>query len=183
MVENESPRIRRIRIGQLQFGNRLPGEVWKTTLGLENRLVRPGALTDNAVLLLCAIHPVHVVENGLRTFDVVANHTVANLLLRLPKDTRVPVLIWPQAKFASPQVSMLLSHLLFGLQAGQQSTILKLFDLLSASERESLSPDLKSRSGLERLSGVSRKYRLEEPEIIPAKDRQLSFGMEDDAGE
>lgn len=175
MVEIDEIKLRRVRVDQLRLSSRISAAIWSEALGLENRLLRPDALTEEAIQLLAATHPVHVVRSEEKNFDVVGNHAVANLLQRLSGKTRVAVLLWPNKRFAEPRLTIFLTYLFFGLQCGQQGTILGLYDSLSPSERLRLSQELRTRTGLERLSGVSRKFFVKAPTIISAKDRQLSF--------
>lgn len=172
-VKNSELSLRKVRVEQLRLSNRLSAKFWAQALDIESRLQIPEALTDDALKLLARLHPVHVVEScqGSKHFDVIANHAVANLALRLHPKSKLQVLVWSDKEIASPQESLFLSYLLFGLRAGQQRTVLRIFESLSQGQRDRLSPRLKSRSDLERLTGVSRKIRLKERAAISKEDQ------------
>ncbi|AMQ89614.1 hypothetical protein ASQ50_13400 [Marinobacter sp. LQ44] len=177
-MKNSGLTLRKVRVEQLRLSNRLSAKLWAQALDIESRLRSPKALTVDAIQLLARLHPVHVVDSdrGNRKFDVIANHAVANLALRLPLKSKLQVLVWSENEIASPQESMFLSYLLFGLGAGQQRAVLRLYESLTQGQRDRLSPRLKSRSDLERLTGVSRKIGLQDLAAI-AKDDQIGLGF------
>lgn len=172
---NISIKTRKIRVEQLRLSSRLSGRLWAEALGVENRLRAPESLTDQAIELIALIHPIHVRDAGDGQFDVVANHVVANLTQRLQRKTQVHVLVWQDSEIVPPQETLFLTYLLFGLSSGQNHTVLRLYELLSSAQKARISPHLRSRSGLERLTGVSRKITIEDRLKPIGKDNQMSL--------
>lgn len=174
-MRGTSVKTRKVPIEKLRLSGRLSSRLWVEALGIENRLRAPGALTNAALELIACLHPIHVTATGGGHYDVVANHVVANLLQRLPGKTPINVVVWPEKEVVSPKETLFLTYLLFGLQAGQQDTVLRLYQSLSPDERSCISPHLKSRSGLEKLSGVSRKIAITDQIKSIGKDDQMAL--------
>ncbi len=116
-----------------------------------------------------------MIEEGAR-FEVVANNRIALLLKRLAPEIVIPVMVWPRREFIPNHTSVFLSVIAFGLDPRRDVGILNLYDAHSERERLRISPWLKSRSGLEKLTGVSRKIKASNPQIIDSKTEQLSLG-------
>lgn len=170
-------KLRKIRTNQLRLSNRVSAGLWAFTLGLENRLRMPDRLTDTAVQRIARLNLIHVTQAEERFFDVFANHGVANLLLNRKPNSRIQVLVWPKKEAFSPTEAMFLNFLMFGLPSGQQNSVLRLFGSLTREERERISPELASRAGLERLTGVSRKIAMEDPNRPIVKTDQIAMEL------
>lgn len=175
------PTIKRksVAIKKLRLSARAPAELWNTLLGLKYGLRCPELLSTEAIIDIALIHPVHVVEEN-QACSVIANHRVANLLTTyLPPSTRIPVLVWPREKYIPVHTAVFLSCIALGLDDDYQFGILNLYIAHTKQELLRLSSGLISRSGLERLTGVSRKLKAQSPVIVNPKSKQLSLGWED----
>lgn len=170
------------KIKKLNVSGRVRGDLWEVVLGVDHALKDPSALTDDAILMIACLHPIHVIEEGSR-LAVVANNRIALLLKKLPPETVVPVMVWPRHEFIPTHTSVFLSVIAFGLDPRRDLGILNLYDAHSEIDRLRISQWLKSRTGLERLTGVSRKIKTMNPQIINSKTEQLSlvWGESDNA--
>jgi hypothetical protein len=175
MVDPRVIKRKQAKIKKLNVSGQVRGDLWEVVLGVDYALKDPKALTDDAILTIACIHPVHVIEEGSR-FVVVANNRIALLLKRLPPETVIPVMVWPRREFIPTHTSVFLSVIAFGLDPRRDLGILNLYDAHSEKERLRISPWLKSRTGLENLTGVSRKIKAFNPQIINSKTEQLSLG-------
>lgn len=174
-VDPRDIKRKQAKIKKLNVSGQVRGDLWEVVLGVDHALKDPKALTDDAILAIACIHPVHVITEGAQ-FEVVANNRIALLLKRLPPETVIPVMVWPRREFIPNHTSVFLSVIAFGLDPRRDFGILNLYDAHSQKELLRISPWLKSRTGLEKLTGVSRKIKASPPQIIDSKTEQLSLG-------
>ncbi|MDL0432326.1 hypothetical protein QPM17_14370 [Marinobacter sp. TBZ242] len=177
-------KLKQVKVKKIKISARVRGDRWDVILGLKYAMKKPELLSDDSLIALARIHPVHVVAEGSE-FSVVGNNRIALLLKRLPPEKVVPILVWPQGQSIATHMSSFLSVVAFGLDSGRQFGVLNLYGALSDEERRWIAPCLTSRTGLERLTGVSRKLKAEDPLIINSKTEQLTLGWEghDDVAE
>jgi len=176
-----------LRVAQLKI-ERLDTEVEDVILGLYSRLRRPELITEDALLAVASHYPVSVCELRRGDYRVVGNAHIAALLKEFAPDKKVQVLVWKHREAASQPVSRLLAALFFGV--GSQNAFLRLWASLSDEERRWISPSLNTRVGLDELTGISRKIKIqdEQPVLVPGLTRHLlpldeSEESESDAGQ
>jgi len=161
-----------LRVAQLKI-ERLDTEVEDVILGSYSGLRRPELLTEDALLAVANHYPVSVCEIRRGDYRVVGNAHVAVLLKEFAPDKKVQVLVWQRGIAQSQQISRLLAALCFGL--GSQNAFLRLWASLSDEERRWISPSLNTRVGLDEVTGISRKIKIqaEEPVLVPGLSQHL----------
>lgn len=171
--------LKKLKVEKLDF-SAVPTETCQLTLGITTLLKAPHLLTKDAMIAIADYFPVIVVHQGGK-FVVVGNTHLAVLLKEFLPGESVQVLVVADVKTLLPQPTLrLLSALVFGFEHNDSTHFLRLFEWHSVGERERLSPSLKTRSGLEELTGISRKIKLsqEEPDLIPGLE--LALDIDDD---
>ncbi|WP_375176618.1 hypothetical protein [Marinobacter mobilis] len=167
-VSSTKKTLKFVRAEKLQIGA-VPRELADVLLGVRSLLKRPDLLSTAAILAAANHFPISVREVRGGELIGVGNTHLAVLLKELVPQTKIQVLVWKDGDALPPHTSRLLGALLFGYELGNPRTFLRLWDQHTRAELGWISPALLTRQGLELVTGISRKLKIdsEEPTLVP----------------
>lgn len=136
-------------------------------------------LSLDALQLFLSVNPLWVVPDG-KNYRVVLTNGIAPYLNRLPPEIQVPVFVLPKPKKneldAIYQLQLQASFLQKIINALDLSTasgsVLALWTAMGKGARKALSPELESKSGLARITGINRRKKPQTQTVINSQFRQ-----------
>lgn len=143
----------------------------------------PGILSDSAIVWAAICHPPLVKKQRRRCYRVIGNVRSAHLCRQLPASTRFPVVVLPESLAHSNTADFLIkttliSTLCYGLDvAFARDSVLGLIQRSSKSSLADISTELLTRSGVERVLGLNRRYTLPQRQYVSSPTSQASLDL------
>lgn len=178
-----------IKNQHLEYTPEAPPSVVETLMAPMPALRNGARLTKSAIQLGALLHPpiVRKLKTAERRYRVLANFRTAEMCRGLSAGSKITVLLVPTlpaglttSNFLA--LTSLLSAALFGLDVVTGgNSLLRQVELLSPALRAELSPDFKTRTGLEKTLGLNRRRKAAKRQYAssPTSQQSLGLGTED----
>lgn len=143
-------------------------------LGLPYPTSRVDSLSANAIRLLTFLQPMVVTERD-GEFNVIANHRTFEFVSALDDSERVPVWIVDVAPASALYASLHSQGTLLGLLVNSLSSkhghaaLLRFWALVNEEDKRSISPQLLTKSGFAALTGINRRAKEAEPQVVKSQ--------------
>lgn len=136
-------------------------------------------LTPDALVLFFAVNPPWVIQED-RTYRLILTNGLGAFLENLPPNIQIPVLVLPKQKkadmerFYNLQLQIaFLQKVVYALDVSLAAdSVVKLWDAMDKSARAGLSPELETKSGLSRYTGLNRRTKPKPHKIVTSTFRQ-----------
>lgn len=136
-------------------------------------------LSSEAIQLFLSTHPLWVVPEG-KNYRLVLTNGVAPYLEKLSPELQIPAFVLPKPKknevdafFQLQLQASFLQKIINALDLStSSSSVLALWTAMGVEARKALSPELESKSGLARITGINRRTKPQAPTIINSQFRQ-----------
>lgn len=164
-------RKKNILVRQLKSAEAPNRELALSHLGLPYPTSRIDSLSVNAVRLLTFLQPMVVTERD-GEFIVIANHRTFEFVGALDGSERVPVWIVDVAPASALYASLYSQGTLLGLLVNSLSSkhghaaLMGFWNLVDEDDKRSISPKLLTKSGFAALTGINRRAKEAEPQMV-----------------
>ena len=177
------PQIRKISLDHVDFSFLATSDEVAALVGVSLQAPLFNELSDKQLSLALALRPLHCLRrrNG---YLAIANCDAAMMAKQRHPKLKLSAFVWPSGSVESParfamQLALFSSTFLSPHHKFGPRAIVKLFTELSYQERTEISPLLKTRLGLEHLTGISRRKKLEAPELLRSPLEDVSVTLDE----